>query len=127
MDDKETFLEQIIWTNMHSSERLQKLIKKLRGERSQRQFAKVLGVSYASLRTWEEGESAPLLPNLEKIAKYINQPIEELLNYLNGDSDLDKIGVPKQLSVEEVFALAQGLSREEKGKLMHLLVSDLTQ
>ncbi|MDJ0578162.1 MAG: helix-turn-helix transcriptional regulator, partial [Xenococcaceae cyanobacterium MO_234.B1] len=56
-----------------AQERLSRLIKKLRGDRSQRSFAKSLGVSYASIRTWEEGESMPGIASLQKIAEYSNQ------------------------------------------------------
>lgn len=37
--------------------RLSEVVKKARGERTQRQFAKYLGVSFAAVRSWEERET----------------------------------------------------------------------
>jgi transcriptional regulator with XRE-family HTH domain len=56
--------------DISAEERLSSLIRKLRGDKSQRQFAKSLGVSYAAVRSWEESESMPGLTSLGKIADY---------------------------------------------------------
>jgi DNA-binding transcriptional regulator YiaG len=38
---------------MRSKEKLAELIRELRGDQSQRAFAKTLGVSFASIQSWE--------------------------------------------------------------------------
>jgi DNA-binding transcriptional regulator YiaG len=55
-----------VLVDITAEERLSSLVKKLRGDKSQRQFSKVLGVSYAAVRSWEECESMPGLNSLQK-------------------------------------------------------------
>lgn len=111
-----------------AQERLSNLIKELRGERSQRNFAKSLGVSYASVRTWEEGESMPSVKNLKKIAKYSNQSVEELLNHLSGEgenkSSINK--VPSLKIAEEVIPYIKDLPKKESAKLAKFLIEKIS-
>ena len=112
-----------------SQQRLSSLIKQLRGERSQRSFAKTLGVSYAAIRSWEEGESTPGLNSLEKIAQYTNQSLEQLLNYLKNTGE-DKSQVspfPSFFLAEELIPEVKKLSRAEKSKLAQFLIQDLAK
>lgn len=41
--------------------RVSKIIKQVRGERSQRKFAKDFGVSFAAIRSWEECENGDVV------------------------------------------------------------------
>ena len=72
-----------------SQQRLSRLIKQLRGDQSQRSFAKTLGVSYAAVRSWEEAETMPAIKSLQKIATYSRQSVESLLQYLKHGEDFD--------------------------------------
>jgi transcriptional regulator with XRE-family HTH domain len=115
--------------DISAEERLSSLVKKLRGEKSQRQFAKVLGVSYAAVRSWEESESMPGLNSLEKIAAYSNQTVEELLEYLkNEGKDQSKIlSFPKAYLAEDLFPQVKQLPRNEKSKLALFLIEELAK
>lgn len=110
-----------------AQERLSRLIKKLRGDRSQRSFAKSLGVSYASIRTWEEGESMPGIASLQKIAEYSNQSIEELLQYLSGEEEdkSSKLPFPAVKSADDIIPHLENLSKQEIAKLAQFLIEKL--
>ena len=54
--------------NAEYRQRLSDAVRRARGDRTMRRFAKDLGVSYPAVRSWEEGESLPGLENLEAIA-----------------------------------------------------------
>ena len=112
-----------------AEERLSRLIKNLRGEKSQRQFAKVLGVSYAAIRSWEECESMPGLNSLEKIAIYSNQSLEELLNYLkeNGTDKSKVIPFAPAFLAEDLFAQVKKMPKSEQTKLAQFLIQELAK
>lgn len=113
--------------DISAEERLSSLVKKLRNDKSQRQFAKSLGVSYAAIRSWEESESMPGLKSLEKIAAYSNQSLEELLDYLK-DEGTDKskvIPLPKHTFAEDLFSQVKLLPKNEKTKLAQFLIDEL--
>lgn len=115
--------------NISAEERLASLIKKLRADKSQRHFAKVIGVSYAAVRSWEESESMPGLKSLEKIADYSNQTIEELLEYLK-DEGKDKSKIlqfPQTKFAEDLFPQIKNLTRKEKSKLAQFLIEELAK
>jgi len=65
--------------------RLGEAIRQLRGDRSQRVFAEVLGVGQATIQAWESGTGGtPTLDNLEKIAKLRDELPEQFVAYLFG-------------------------------------------
>ena len=112
-----------------AEERLAFLIKKLRGEKSQRQFAKILGVSYAAIRSWEESESMPGLTSLEKIAAYSNQSVQELLEYRKAEGkDKSKVAqLPSTCFAEDLFPQVKKLPKKEKSKLAQFLIKELAK
>ncbi|MEO1208250.1 MAG: helix-turn-helix domain-containing protein [Cyanobacteria bacterium J06638_20] len=68
---------------MDSEARLQNLpayLKEYRAQRglSQRKFAKLIGVSYGAVQTWERGIVTPETFNLERIARAAGQSLAEL-------------------------------------------------
>lgn len=67
---------------MNSKERLSVLVKDLRGHVSQRKFAKELGVSFASIQSWEAGDAMPSMENLALIAAKSGYTLEGLIAYL---------------------------------------------
>jgi transcriptional regulator with XRE-family HTH domain len=113
----------------YAEERLSSLIRKLRGDKSQRQFAKFLGVSYAAVRSWEESESMPGLNSLEKIADYSNQTLEELLQYLKdeGDDQSKVLLFPKVYLAEDLFGQVKELPRKEQSRLAQFLIEELSK
>ncbi len=112
-----------------AQERLSSLIKKLRGDRSQRQFAKLLGVSYAAIRSWEECESMPGVSSLSKIASYSHQSVEELLNYLKeGGQDKSQLPSPPPVFLaEDLIPQIKQLPKVEKIKLAQFLIQELAK
>jgi transcriptional regulator with XRE-family HTH domain len=64
------------------TERLARLVAELRGSKSQRQFAKELGVSQSSVRFWESHLAWPETENLEKLAALKGWSLQDLQSYL---------------------------------------------
>ncbi len=71
-------------------ERLANLLKELRGERSQRSFAKLFGVSNQTVQNWEKQRAWPDDENLERLAKLKGWTLEQLKTHLNGETTADE-------------------------------------
>ena len=124
---KEGKLSICLVTEMAAEERLSNFIKELRGDISQRSFAKMIGVSYASVRAWEECESMPSISSLEKIAEYSNQSIEQLLAFLK-DEKASTLGAEKinYRFADQIIPQIEQMPRKEKSKLAKFLIEELT-
>lgn len=96
--------------------RLSTVISEIRGNRSQREFARVLGVSYAALRTWEKCESVPGLENLKVIAAAAGLTLEQLLHKVKG-----KEAESAAKTAKDIMPLVSQLSPEETAKLVQLM------
>lgn len=55
--------------NTECRERLASHVKRLRGKRSHRQFAPLVGVAPSTLSGWENGKYTPTLENFERLAE----------------------------------------------------------
>lgn len=64
-------------------EKLASLVRELRGSKSQRSFAKLLGVSYYAVQTWEKQAVWPDDDNLEKLANLKGWTKDQLQLYLH--------------------------------------------
>jgi len=64
-------------------QKLANLVRELRGDKSQRNFAKLLGVSYFAVQTWEKQAVWPDDENLQKLAKLKGWTQEQLQVYLH--------------------------------------------
>lgn len=75
-------------------QKLANLVRELRGEKSQRNFAKLLGVSYYAVQSWEKHTVWPDNDNLQKLADLKEWSLSELQVYLqvpiNVDDAVDK-------------------------------------
>ena len=80
-----------------SKQRLADLIKVLRGNQSQRAFAKNLGVSFASIQSWENGYAMPSMDNLNLIATKAGYTLQGLIAYLEDRP------IPKTATLEEII------------------------
>ena len=89
---------------LRSKEKLGDLIKKLRGDRSQRTFAKSLGVSFASIQAWENRDSMPSTQNLAVIEGKSGYTLQGLISYLEDRP------IPKSSSLEEIVMQIKSLS-----------------
>lgn len=67
-------------------EKLAILLKQLRGERSQRSFAKLLGVSNQAVQNWEKQRAWPDDENLQRLAQMKGWTLEQLKTHLNGET-----------------------------------------
>jgi transcriptional regulator with XRE-family HTH domain len=93
--------------------RLSEAIKTLKGDRSQKAFAKVLNVGQATVQMWEScSGGTPTLDNLEKIAKMRGELPEQFVAYLFGRS------INTGQSMEEVIDSMTG--KELVGTLQQL-------
>lgn len=104
-------------------QRLSEVIKKARGSRSQRQFAKALGVSYGAVRSWEECESLPGLESMEAIAQTLGYSLEDFIAHIRGANNASK--PPRPRRAEDALYLIEDLPQEEVQKLTKLLVDKL--
>jgi transcriptional regulator with XRE-family HTH domain len=65
-----------------AKERFAKLIKQLRGDASQREFAKQLGISYTTIQDWEKQIRLPNEKNLKHIAEFLGWTYVDLVRYI---------------------------------------------
>lgn len=98
---------------------LSEAIKQARGSRSQRKFAKDLGVSYATVRSWEECESFPSQKSLELIASALGYSLEEFLQYLRRQQSHSQ---PRYQVAEDLLPMVNQLSDVEAARLVQMIV-----
>jgi len=68
----------------NSRDRLANKVKRLRGDRTHREFGAILSVSGSTISFWENSKSIPAIENLEKLAELANQLPEEFLAEVYG-------------------------------------------
>ncbi|MCC5636371.1 helix-turn-helix domain-containing protein [Nostoc sp. CHAB 5844] len=113
-------LEQVLM-NRQFGERFREILNRAKGDRSQSELAKLLGVSSSAVQKWLSGNGFPSSDNLEKIAKAAGlSGVDALRNYLKGEEGVAQGDAP--LSAEEAFISVRGLSKEERKRLIKLLV-----
>ena len=71
-------------------QRLANLLRELRGERSQRSFAKLLGVSNQAVQNWEKERTWPDDDNLQRLAELKGWTPKQLQGYLEGQPRADE-------------------------------------
>ncbi len=76
--------------------KLAALVKEIRGIQSQRTFAKKIGVSFASIQSWENGDAVPSTENLKLLASLSGYTLQGLIAFLEDRP------IPKGESVEEI-------------------------
>ncbi len=110
--------------NLEMRQRLALLLKQLRGDRSQRQYApelcrelQLLGasaISYSALRGYEESQAEPGVEFLEVVARLRGWDLSRLMAYLRGNERVES----QPVSVEGMKQQIQGLSLVEKGEIL---------
>ena len=83
-------------------QRLANLVRELRGEKSQRNFAKMLGVSYYAVQSWEKQAVWPDNDNLQKLAALKGWTLLQLQVYLQVSS--------KGHNLVDEYSLGSGLT-----------------
>ncbi len=102
--------------------RFQEIVNRAKGDRSQSEFARELGVSSSTVQKWLAGNGFPSSDNLEKIAKSAGlSGVDALRNYLKGEVATAK----SPMSPEEILLLAKGLSKKQRKRLIQLMLEDL--
>ncbi|MEH1786536.1 MAG: helix-turn-helix transcriptional regulator [Nostoc sp.] len=116
-------LEQALMSSEHFGERFQEIVNRAKGDRSQGDFARELGVSPSAVQKWVSGNGFPSSENLEKIAKAAGlSGVDALRAYLKGEPAPSESS-PK--SAEEVLLITKHLSKEERKRLINLMLEDL--
>lgn len=106
------------------TEHFQEIVNRAKGDRSQSEFARELGVSSSTVQKWLAGNGFPSSDNLEKIAKAAGlSGVDALRNYLKGERSGDFAQNP--ISAEEILLLTKELSKEQRKRLIELLLKDL--
>lgn len=70
-----------------------------RGDRSQREFSRALGVAQSTIQAWENGRNTPSLENLEKLARIRGELPESFVAYLYGRSVGQGLPLDQQIEV----------------------------
>ncbi|NJN87418.1 MAG: helix-turn-helix transcriptional regulator [Leptolyngbyaceae cyanobacterium SL_7_1] len=108
-----------------AKERLAQLIKELRGQKTQREFAKLLGTSYTAVQDWEKQIRLPKERNLKLIAQLKGWTHEELLCHLFLPNPRPETTLTNSLKI--LIAQIQGLSPLEMQELRDYLNTQLDQ
>lgn len=66
------------------AEHFSQFMRSLRGNTSQQDFAKLLGVAYGSIQVWERGQSISSTENLSRVAKVAGYGVDELICRIDG-------------------------------------------
>lgn len=106
--------------NSNAKKRFAEIIRSLRGELTQKEFAQILGVTYGAIQAWEKEEvNNPSSANLAKIANYVGLTFEQLMASVNGESvpEIQKTVNPlyvttqlKTMSIEDLTHLYRAVS-----------------
>ena len=99
--------------------RLGEIVRQLRKELTQKEFANLLGIGQSTLSMWESGKVTPDLENLEKLASVWGKTPEEFVAYLYGrkllnGSLLDAID---NMSINELAELQLLISNHLSSKI----------
>ncbi|NJP12013.1 MAG: helix-turn-helix transcriptional regulator [Leptolyngbyaceae cyanobacterium RU_5_1] len=108
-----------------AKERLAQLIKELRGQTTQREFAKLLGTSYTAVQDWEKQIRLPKGKNLERIAQLKGWTQEELIYHLFPPNPHSENAPPDPLA--NLIAHVQNLSVSQMQELSDYLNAQLNR
>lgn len=114
---------ELVTMDEEAKKRLKQILEQVRAGRSQRQFARDLGVSLGTVQNWLSGDSFPSSEKLEKVAVVAGMSLEQLFVYLKGD-DATRRGNPEV--AEDVLIHAKELNKEQQVRLLKLLIDELT-
>jgi transcriptional regulator with XRE-family HTH domain len=102
-----------------AKERLAQLLKELRGQSTQREFAKLLGTSYTALQDWEKEIRLPRENNLRRIAQLKGWTQDELLDHLF--SALPQPNDALTDPLEAIYTQVHTLTAQQKQRLRDCL------
>ena len=102
-----------------SKDKLAVLVKALRGNASQRAFAKSLGVSFAYVQSWESGDSMPSTENLSAIASLAGYTLQGLIAHLE-DQPLESA-----MPIEQILMEIRNMPPKQLAKVGHAVADRL--
>ncbi|MEH1790349.1 MAG: helix-turn-helix transcriptional regulator [Nostoc sp.] len=114
--------EQVLMSDQFG-ERFREIVKRAMGDRSQSEFARELGVSSSAVQKWLAGNGYPSSDNMDKIAKAADLSGDALRGYLKGEEVASNCD--EHISPEEIFLLAKKLTKEQRKRLINLMLEDL--
>jgi len=89
------------------------LIYEMRANRPYRAFGRLLGVTHPTLISWEKLEGVPDLENLERVAKFRGETLEELKLLLAGKR--------KPTPLQELVQQVRTISKEELAVVLQVI------
>lgn len=98
---------QVLQSGIDFNQKLAILLKELRGSRSYRDFAEMIGATHTDVRRWESGKGEPRLRVLGKIAALRGWTLDELMVYLEGEA------LPKGPRIPQLLAEVRSLPFED--------------
>jgi transcriptional regulator with XRE-family HTH domain len=105
-------------------ENLSKLILRLKGENSETELARKIGVSQYAINTWLNKTHFPKSKNLLALANYLNLTTGQLLAKLDQE---EKIDLSQVNNAQAIYLQIQNLSAQEKLILIKLLVEGMSE
>lgn len=94
-------------------QRLASQVKNLRGKRSHREFAPLLGVAPSTISGWESCKNTPTLENFEKLAELASELPEVFLAKIYG----------REITTKEALPLVYAILSMENEDLSGVLVA----
>ena len=89
------------------------VIYEMRANRPYRAFARLLGVTHPTIKAWENLEGIPDLENLERVAKFRGETLEEFKQIL--------AGARKPSRLQELVQQVRTISDEELAVVLHVI------
>lgn len=102
--------------NQVAKQRLAQLVKELRGQSTQREFARLLGTSYTAIQDWEKQVRLPRGANLQRIAEMKGWSQEEIMRFLFFPSEQSETVLPND-PLDTILSLLENLSPLQLQKL----------
>lgn len=109
----------VLQSGIEFNQKLATLIKELRGSRSYRDFAEMIGATHTDVRRWESGKGEPRLRVLGKIAAIRGWTLDELMVYLEGEA------LPKGPRIPQLLAEVRSLPSEAVAQIAAVAVETL--
>lgn len=80
------------------------VVKTLRGKKTYREFAAMMGVSHPTIKAWEEGIHEPKKKAVERIAALRGETYQEFMAYLEDSSpqDYEPLELNSEINIEDI-------------------------
>ena len=124
LTEKATHLPKGAFMEEHEIKKFAEIVRTLRGERSCRTFAQIVGVSYPIISRWEKGDTEPSYESLEKVAALRGQTLKEFINELKQEPSTEN-QEPFEKFVEKLPQIIKALPDKDLATLMRAIAYGL--